>query len=201
MSASSAFRQIGYGQLPLRGVVGYPSVQLELGAPNWLSLQAKVEGWGELLNEWRFGFLEGRVMIAHTPRYRQLGEVYEVDTTRVYLIVKIASIDQIITADNRSSVDSYVEVSFDGTSRRTRVFRNSLNPVWDDEVTVPLRFASTRDISYSEVQRKGKVYLDVWGVGLNYVDHLGGCTFYLHDIFFNEKNQKKGYATRERANL
>ncbi|OEH79719.1 c2 domain-containing protein [Cyclospora cayetanensis] len=201
MSASTSFRQIGYGQLPLRGVVGYPSLQMELGPPNWVVLQAKVEGWGDQLKEWQFGWLEGRVMIAHTPRYRQVGEVYEVDANRVYLIVKVISIDQIITADNRSSVDSYVEVSFDGTSRRTRLFRNSLNPVWEDEVTVPLRFASTRDISYSEIQKKGKVYLDVWGVGPNYVDHLGGCTFYLHDIFFNEKNQKKSHVTKERIIL
>lgn len=201
MSASSAFRQIGYGQLPLRGVVGYPSLQMELGSPNWVSLQAKVEGWGELLNDWHFGWLEGRVMIAHTPRYRQLGEVYEVDANRVYLIVKVLSVDQIITADNRSSVDTYVEVSFDGTSRRTRVLRNSLNPVWDDEVTIPLRFASMRDISYSEVQKKGKVYVDVWGTGHNYVDHLGGCTFYLYDIFFNEKNQKRTHVSKERIIL
>ncbi|KAL8436577.1 hypothetical protein ACSSS7_001609 [Eimeria intestinalis] len=162
MSASSAFRQIGYAQLPLRGVVGYPSLQMELGSPNWVSLQAKVEGWGELLNDWHFGWLEGRVMIAHTPRYRQLGEVCEVDPNRVYLIVKILSVDQIITADNRSSVDAYVEVSFDGTSRRTRIIRSSLNPVWDDEVTIPLRFASMRDISYSEIQKKGKSSLSMY---------------------------------------
>lgn len=201
MSAASAFRQIGYGQLPLRGVVGYPSVQMELGAPNWVSLQAKVEGWSEQLSDWHFGWLEGKVMIAHTPRYRQVGEVYEVEGGRVYLIVKIGSIDQIITADNRSTVDAYVEVSFDGTSRRTRVIRNSLNPVWDEEVAVPLRFASIRDISYTEIQRKGKIYFDVWGVGTNYVDHLGECTLYLQDIFYNEKNQKRTQVTKERIIL
>ncbi|KAL8451603.1 hypothetical protein Emag_002646 [Eimeria magna] len=176
-------------------------LEMELGSPNWVSLQAKVEGWGELLNDWHFGWLEGRVMIAHTPRYRQLGEVCEVDTNRVYLIVKVLSVDQIITADNRSSVDAYVEVSFDGTSRRTRIIRSSLNPVWDDEVTIPLRFASMRDISYSEIQKKGKVHLDVWGVGNNYVDHLGGCTFYLYEIYFNEKNQRRTHVSKERIIL
>lgn len=140
-------------------------------------------------------------MIAHTPRYRQLGEVYEVDASRVYLIVKIVCVDQIVTADNRSAVDTYVEVSFDGTTRRTRIVRNSLNPTWDDCVAVPLRFRSVNDISYSDIQKKGKVYLDVWGIGTNYVDHLGGCTFHLYDIFFNEKGQKKPVTSKERIIL
>ncbi|CDJ59387.1 C2 domain-containing protein, putative, partial [Eimeria maxima] len=201
MRGSSAFREIGYAQLPLRGVVGYPSLQVELGAPRWVCLQAKMEGWGPQLRDWRFGSIEGVVMVAHTPRYRQLGEVYDLEGNRAYLILKIIGIDQIVTADNRSSVDTYVEVSFDGTARRTRTIRNSLNPNWEEEIAVPLRFSSLKDIAFNDIQKKGKIYLDVWGTGDNYVDHLGECALYLQEIFFNEKNQKKTQVQKERIIL
>ncbi|KFG39272.1 putative C2 domain protein, partial [Toxoplasma gondii GAB2-2007-GAL-DOM2] len=76
-TAPKVMRQIGYGQIPLRGVVDYSCLSTELGTPMWLALQAKMEGWGHELKEWCFGFVEGTVMVAHLPRYRQLGEVSE----------------------------------------------------------------------------------------------------------------------------
>ncbi|KYK66035.1 C2 domain protein, partial [Toxoplasma gondii TgCatPRC2] len=200
-TAPKVMRQIGYGQIPLRGVVDYSCLSTELGTPMWLALQAKMEGWGHELKEWCFGFVEGTVMVAHLPRYRQLGEVSESDSDRVYLILRIKDVDQIVTPDNRPVVDSYVEVSFDGTSRRTRTVRNTLNPVWDDEVTIPLRLPAFRDITESDVTRKGKVWLDVWGTGPGYVDHLGGCSFSLYEIFFNEKHNKRNLTAMQRIDL
>ncbi|KFG39275.1 C2 domain protein [Toxoplasma gondii GAB2-2007-GAL-DOM2] len=123
------------------------------------------------------------------------------DSDRVYLILRIKDVDQIVTPDNRPVVDSYVEVSFDGTSRRTRTVRNTLNPVWDDEVTIPLRLPAFRDITESDVTRKGKVWLDVWGTGPGYVDHLGGCSFSLYEIFFNEKHNKRNLTAMQRIDL
>ncbi|CDJ46934.1 C2 domain-containing protein, putative [Eimeria brunetti] len=160
-----------------------------------------MEGWGGPLGDWRFGAIEGRATIAHTPRYGQVGEVYELEGGRAYLILKIGAIDQIVTPDNRNAVDAYVEVSYDGTSRKTRTLKASLNPSWDEEIAVPLRFPSLRDIAYTDIQKKGKIYLDVWGAGTNYVDHLGECTLYLQEIFFNEKNQKKSQVQKERLIL
>ncbi|PHJ14770.1 c2 domain protein, partial [Cystoisospora suis] len=125
-----------------------------------------------------------------------------VDSRRVYLIVRIKDVDQIVTPDNRPAVDCYVEASFDGTSRRTRVVRNTLNPQWDDEVTVPLRLPSFHDITVSDLTRKGKVWLDVWGCGSQgYVDHLGGCCFSLYEVFFNEKHSKRNPVPKERIDL
>ncbi|SBT50479.1 double C2-like domain-containing protein, putative [Plasmodium ovale wallikeri] len=190
MSAPKEAREIGTCQIPLKGIVDYPYVIHELESTEWIREEAKHEGWDKKLEEWKFGTVEGKVIIGRVPRYRQKGDIYHLDCRHPYLIVHIYSIDQIVTVDNIKEIDSYVEVSFDETSRRSRIIRKTLSPKYDSQIAIPLRFNSKNDINYEHFGKKGRIYIDVWGK-TDEIIYIGGISITPYEMFFNEKNTKR----------
>ncbi|EWC87175.1 hypothetical protein PFNF54_03951 [Plasmodium falciparum NF54] len=200
MSAPKSAREIGTCQISLKGIVDYPYVMHELEAPSWLVKEAKYEGWENKLNEWKLGTVEGKVIINRVPRYRQRGDIYHIDSKQPYLIVHIFNIDKIITVDNIKELDTYVEVSFDETSRRTRLMKKTLSPNYDSQISIPLRFNNKNDINYENLSKKGLIYIDVWGKSEDIV-YIGGISISPYEIFFNEKNVRRNKTKLEHIDL
>ncbi|ANQ11016.1 Uncharacterized protein PCOAH_00052390 [Plasmodium coatneyi] len=200
MSAPKSTREIGTCQIPLKGVVDYPYVAHQLEAPPWLIEEAKYEDWESKLEEWKFGTVDGKVIIARVPRYRQTGDIYHLDCRYAYLIVHIFNIDQIVTVDNVKELDTYVEVSFDETSRRTRTVKKTLSPNYDSQVAIPLRFNHKNQVNYQNFSKKGRIYIDVWGKADDIV-YVGGVSITPYEIFFNEKNAKRKKSRLEHIDL
>ncbi|SCP03711.1 double C2-like domain-containing protein, putative [Plasmodium malariae] len=200
MTAPKRLRIVGTCQIPLKGIVDYPYVMHELEAPTWLVEEAKYEGWEKKLEEWKLGSLEGKVVIQRVPRYRQVGDLYHLDNKHCYLIVHIYNIDQIVTVDNIKELDSYVEVSFDETSRRTRLVKKTLTPNYDSQIAIPLRFNTKNDVNYQNFSKKGFIYIDVWGKTEDII-YIGGICITPYEIFFNEKNVKRGKTKLEHIDL
>ncbi|KJP87388.1 hypothetical protein AK88_02945 [Plasmodium fragile] len=200
MSAPKSNREIGTCQIPLKGVVDYPYVSHQLEAPPWLIEEAKYEGWEGKLEEWKFGTVDGKVIIARVPRYRQMGDMYHVDCRYAYLIVHIFNIDQIVTVENVKELDTYVEVSFDETSRKTRLVKKTLSPNYDSQIAIPLRFNNKSQVNYNNFSKKGRIYIDVWGKADDIV-YVGGVSITPYEIFFNEKNVKRKKTKLEHIDL
>ncbi|EUD64899.1 hypothetical protein C922_04743 [Plasmodium inui San Antonio 1] len=200
MSAPKSSREIGTCQIPLKGVVDYPYVAHQLEAPPWLIEEAKYEGWEDKLEEWKFGTVDGKVIIARVPRYRQMGDIYHMDCRYAYLIVHIFNIDQIVTVENVKELDTYVEVSFDETSRRTRFVKKTLSPNYDSQISIPLRFNHKSQVNYQNFSKKGRIYIDVWGKADDIV-YVGGVSITPYEIFFNEKNVKRKKSRLEHIDL
>ncbi|VUZ99135.1 double C2-like domain-containing protein, putative [Plasmodium vivax] len=200
MSAPKSSREIGMCQIPLKGVVDYPYVAHQLEAPPWLIEEAKYEGWESKLEEWKLGTVDGKVIIARVPRYRQMGDIYHLDCRYAYLIVHIFNIDQIVTVDNVKELDTYVEVSFDETSRRTRFVRKTLSPNYDSQIAIPMRFNHKNQVNYQNFSKKGRIYIDVWGKADDIV-YVGGVSITPYEIFFNEKNVRRMKSKLEHIDL
>ncbi|CDU20941.1 double C2-like domain-containing protein, putative [Plasmodium yoelii] len=200
MSAPKDAREIGVCQIPLKGIVDYPHIMHELEASPWIIEEAKCEGWDKKLKEWKFGKLEGKVIVGRVPRYRQIGDIYHIDNKHVYLIVHILNIDQIVTVDNIKELDSYVEVSFDETSRRTKIVKKSLTPNYDSHIAIPLRFNNKNEMDYENFSKKGCIYIDVWGKTDDII-YIGGISITPYEIFYNEKNARRKKTKLEHTDL
>ncbi|VWU49711.1 double C2-like domain-containing protein, putative, partial [Hepatocystis sp. ex Piliocolobus tephrosceles] len=190
MSAPKGARNIGTCIVPLKGIVDYPYITHDLEAPPWVIEEAKYEGWYNKLTEWKFGSAEGRVAISCIPRYRQQGDIYYIDSKHTYLMVHILNVDQIITMENIKELDTYVEVSFDETSRRTKLIKKSLKPNYDTQLAIPLRFSNKNQMTYENFCNKGVIYIDVWGQ-TDEIVYIGGISVTPHEIFFTEKNIRR----------
>ncbi|CAD2105753.1 double C2-like domain-containing protein, putative [Plasmodium vinckei lentum] len=200
MSAPKDAREIGVCQIPLKGIVDYPHIMHELEASPWIVEEAKCEGWSKKLKEWKFGKLEGKVVVGRVPRYRQIGDMYHIDNKYYYLIVHISNIDQIVTVDNVKELDSYVEVSFDETSRRTKIVKKSLTPNYDSYIAIPLRFNNKNELNYENFSKKGSIYIDVWGKTDDII-YIGGISITPYEIFYNEKNARRKKTKLEHTDL
>eukprot|EP00923_Selenidium_pygospionis_P034239 GHVN01059777.1.p1 GENE.GHVN01059777.1~~GHVN01059777.1.p1 ORF type:complete len:1658 (+),score=314.68 GHVN01059777.1:177-5150(+) len=187
MTATRRRRLIAKGTISLQGVVDYSFLRVDMGPPSWLTLMAKLEGWQAGMKKWKFGTVEGKVSIANIPKYRQFGEVVVYDKNRIYLFVSVQEIDNLVTPEQRASADSFVQFSFDGQSKLTRIIEHSIQPAYNCEVAIPMRLPDKSEISASDIEGKDRVWLDVWAKGATMNEHCGACSFTLWDLVYERK--------------
>ncbi|KAJ1611508.1 putative C2 domain-containing protein [Cryptosporidium canis] len=176
----------------LKNIVYYPYVQTEVKLPD-----------GETC------VLEGKIDFGNIPKYHQLGNILEIDDeNKIYLVVKIIRIDNLILniyeansilqeTDSDDSMDIYVQLSFDGNRKETPVVSGTLHPLFQTELTFVLDHIdhekNPNDMdSHSLVrllERKGPVIIDVWRKNKSAMaQHLGWTEIHWRDILFRNSN-------------
>lgn len=178
--------------VPLQGVVDYAYLRATLSAPGWLARQAKAEGWGSVVTSaWSFGSVEGKIAIANTPRHRQTGNAGNVDVSRVNLCVLIKKVEPVVTLEDRKDVKPFVQVSFDGDSRSTRVIPGATTPEFNELLIIPMQLPDKLEVLQQDLESKGKISIDVWSREPSGNEHCGGLSFALAAICFDAKGHQR----------
>lgn len=187
-------------QVPLRGVLDKSDIRANLLPENWVF---EAEN-GRFAYKMQCGVLQGNIGIAHQPRYMQLEDLAdEIDFRKRYLFVKVVKVDAVITPDTRPTdeLDTFVEVNFDGMTKRTRVIQNDPSPAYNDEFIFELALAKSyssktlvedNEQVWEEIEIKGPVHFDLWAEGLVANEHLGSCEVFLKEILADER----GFSTK-----
>jgi len=201
---------VGFAKIPLKGAIDHGDVKINLLPAPWLRRYNDVETM-QLMD---CGYLEGHISIQHRPRHYQGEEgAYELDFNKPYLFVKVVKIDRIVTPDMRPTdeIDTFVEVTFDGMSRKTRLMEDDIAPFGDKlvfDLLLPLlhgengetlKFDASMQNSehiWHEIEGKGPIHVDVWAKGPLCNEHLGWCEVFLSEILTNESGEARDHVDK-----
>ncbi|CAE7946444.1 unnamed protein product [Symbiodinium sp. KB8] len=133
----------------------------------------------------------------------------ELDLRKRYLFVKVIKVvpDRVVTPDTRPTdeIDTFVEVTFDGVAKRTRICQDDVSPSFNDDLIFELALAKTgqgtslqedNEATWEELERKGPVFIDLWTVGSKANEHLGSVESFLQDILVDETGQPQKEVSR-----
>ncbi|CAK9034390.1 Centrosomal protein of 76 kDa (Cep76) [Durusdinium trenchii] len=163
---------------------------------------------GGKVHRQRCGLLQGHVAVDHRPRYQQTDDVSdELDLRKRYLFVKVIKVDRVVTPDTRPTdeIDTFVEVTFDGVAKRTRICQDDVSPSFNNDLVFELSLAKTssknerqddNEATWEELERKGPVFIDLWTIGSKSNEHLGSVEAFLQDILVDEVGQPQKEVTR-----
>ncbi|CAJ1447128.1 unnamed protein product [Effrenium voratum] len=191
-------------ELPLRGVLEHGEVKASLRPAPWFFSLAD----GGRAHRQRCGLLQGHVAVENRPRYQQTDDVSdELDLRKRYLFVKVIKVDRVVTPDTRPTdeIDTFVEVTFDGVAKRTRICQDDVSPSFNDDLVFELALAKTSssnemqedtEATWEELERKGPVFIDLWTVGSKSNEHLGSVEAFLQDVLVDEAGQPQKEVSR-----
>ena len=138
--------------------------------------------------------------MGYRPEYKQRDDMMadEVDQEKRYLFVNVLRVDMVVTPDTRptTEIDTFVDVTFDGTTQRTRIVQDDESPTFNDEFCfeVVLRGAEGSEVeetkdTWEEIAGKSPVHFDLWTEGNTSNEHLGSCDCFLAEVLVNEQGE------------
>eukprot|EP00913_Durusdinium_trenchii_P032221 g30170.t1 len=114
-------------EIPLRGVLEHGEVKATLRPAPWFygleEILFAVGGWSMSVTD----------PLGRDPSWKR------------YLFVKVIKVDRVVTPDTRPTdeIDTFVEVTFDGVAKRTRICQDDVSPSFNDDLVFELSLAKT----------------------------------------------------------
>ncbi|KAH8741071.1 membrane protein, partial [Cryptosporidium ryanae] len=189
--------------IPLKGLIETSTViESKLSEPLWLAEKVKNTDERRNFAAWEFGLITGNISFINYPKQRQKGNFVNFIKDRVYLMVKILKVDNIITLENIEDFQIHASITHQGlTSRSTTIYGNgSSNIVQDDYVVFPLQLPPISELYSFHLESLAEIYVDLWVSSKNNqftkTEHAGYTSFTIWDTMYNIKGTKRPISDR-----
>lgn len=120
--------------------------------------------------------------IPFRPKYRQTGQILDIDEDHMYLFVKLVKIDRLRPQPDRDDVDSFVEVMYDGVVKNSTTVFSSTSPHYQSELVFTVGVDDVNHVTAPELEAMGPIVIDVWGSADIGNQHLGWTEVHLAEI-------------------
>ncbi|OII77269.1 hypothetical protein cand_019790 [Cryptosporidium andersoni] len=184
--------------IPLKGLIESSTVvESTLTSPLWLTESSKSPIRSDLAT-WYFGTILGTISFTHYPLQRQKGGLIHFIPDRVYLLVKIKQVDNIVTFENLDFAQIRASVTHHGLTARTsgvgESSRSSSSSLFSDYIVFPLQLPPISQLYTHHLESLDDVYIDLWVNSIDQikkVEHAGFTSFTIWDTLFTAKGVKR----------
>ncbi|KAL3127096.1 membrane protein [Cryptosporidium hominis] len=189
--------------IPLKGLIETNTViESNLSEPLWLAEKVKKTEERRILATWEFGMITGNISFKNYPSQRQKGNFIHFVKDRLYLMIKIIKVDNIITFENLENTLVNISITHQGlTSKSNSNICSSLKdrPI-DDYIILPLQLPPISELYFFHLESLGEIYIDLWVTSDNQngskMQHAGFTSFTIWDTIFSIKGAKRPTSER-----
>ncbi|KAK6590558.1 membrane protein [Cryptosporidium xiaoi] len=184
--------------IPLKGLIETSTIiESKLSEPLWLVEKVKNTDKRRNFAAWEFGLMTGNISFINYPKQRQKGNFVNFIKDRVYLMIKILKVDNIITLENIEDFQIHASITHQGlTSRSTTMCGNGSGSILqDDYVVFPLQLPPISELYSFHLESLAEIYVDLWVSSKNTqytkTEHAGYTSFTIWDTIYNIKGTKR----------
>jgi centrosomal protein CEP76 len=190
-----------------RKLLGMKTVTLK-GIVDQGSIRAEVNTAGKKRLQKHNAIVKGRINIPLIPKYRQTGEMTLLKANEQYLAIHIMRVDNVVTPDDRGSVNTFVTVEWNGLIKKTKTIHRSYKPVYDELFYFPIvisgadkRDRNKRKVAImNELKSNPKVLINIWAQDIeNSNDNIGYSSYFLQELKNGKVDEKEFYDENERT--
>ncbi|KAF7456909.1 double C2-like domain-containing protein [Cryptosporidium felis] len=189
--------------IPLKGLIENSTVvESKLSEPLWLAEKIiKTEERREIA-KWEFGMITGNISFKNYPSQRQRGSFVHFAKDRLYLLIKITKVDNIITFENLGDSQVNVSITHQGLTAKSNInIGNGLkDKMIDDYIVFPLQLPPLPELFFFHLESLGEIYIDLWAASTNQNDsrtqHAGYTSFTIWDTIYTIKGTKRAISER-----
>ncbi|KAJ1607449.1 membrane protein [Cryptosporidium canis] len=189
--------------IPLKGLVESNTViESNLYEPLWLLRKVNKTEERRLLATWEFGTITGNISFKNYPLQRQKGNFIHFVKDRLYLMIKIIRIDNIITFENLENPQVNISVTHQGlTAKSNSILSNGQKEKpTDDYIIFPLQLPPISELYFFHLESLGEIYIDLWVSSNNQnnskMQHAGFTSFTIWDTIYSIKGTKRPISER-----
>lgn len=189
--------------IPLKGLIESNTVvESNLHEPLWLAEKVNKTEERRVLATWEFGMITGNISFKNYPSQRQKGNFIHLVKDRLYLMIKIIRVDNIITFENLEDSQLNISVTHQGLTAKSNsiLCNNQRERPIDDYIIFPLQLPPISELYFFHLESLGEIYIDLWVTSNNQnnsvMQHAGFTSFTIWDTMYYIKGTKRPISER-----
>ncbi|OII74844.1 uncharacterized protein cubi_02976 [Cryptosporidium ubiquitum] len=189
--------------IPLKGLIETNTVvESNLYEPLWLTEKINKTEERRIIATWEFGMITGNISFKNYPSQRQKGNFIHFVKDRLYLMIKIIKIDNIITLENLEDTKVNISITHQGLTAKSNsnVCGNLKDKPIEDYIIFPLQLPPISELYFFHLESLGEIYIDLWVTSNNQsgskMQHAGFTSFTIWDTIYSIKGTKRPISER-----
>ncbi|KAH8582535.1 membrane conserved in eukaryotes [Cryptosporidium sp. chipmunk genotype I] len=189
--------------IPLKGLIETNTVvESNLSEPLWLAEKVNKTEERRILATWEFGIITGNISFKNYPLQRQRGNFIHFVKDRLYLVIKIIKVDNIITFENLENTQVNISITHQGLTSKSNsnICSNLKDRPTDDYIILPLQLPPISELYFFHLESLGEIYIDLWVNSDNQssskMQHAGFTSFTIWDTIYSIKGTKRPISER-----